>query len=97
MYHRSPLERPVIVMALDDMFMDSHYNICTVDNCLKIARMHEPQCYDMLRVCHCINYSKMQPELRDSILRLTADIFAPALLSHNGYRKDSVLARLIAK
>ena len=59
------LEKEVIKTALKKMFKESHFNICTIDKCLKISNtIPDKFVYNNMSALHCVNYSEMSEDLR---------------------------------
>lgn len=61
----------VIRTALAAMFDKGHFDICTIDACLKISGgIPNKKDYDLLRALHCIDYKRMSQSLRLELPRL---------------------------
>ena len=59
------LEKEVIKTALKKMFKENHFNICTIDKCLKISNtIPDKSVYNNMSALHCVNYSEMSNDLR---------------------------------
>ena len=59
------LEKEVIKTALKKMFKESHFNICTIDKCLKISNtIPDKSIYNNMSALHCVYYSEMSEDLR---------------------------------
>lgn len=75
----------VIATAMRKMFEQGWFNICTVDQCLKVAGIIPPKReYEMLRTLHCVHFGEMPRELVDGVQTLLAACF-------NGMRIDALV------
>jgi len=65
-----------IVTSLKHMFAERHYNICAVDNCLKILGIKPPETeYRPLNALHCVHWGEMEPEFKQEVLIRTLRLF----------------------
>lgn len=92
----SHLEAQVIGATLRNMFQNSSFSICAVDNCLKIAGITPtaPE-YKMLRALHCVPFADMPADLRDEVPTMVGACFigvdaeSSAAISAAMTRKDN--------
>lgn len=63
------LKQMAAMTALNHMMASSSFNICAVESVGRMLNGTSPagETYDLLRTLHCISWSKMPTELRDSI------------------------------
>lgn len=74
-------QKQSVVLALTEMFEGTHFNICTVDRCLTIAKSIPPaDDYNALRALHCVDWNKMPPDFRQQVFVKTLGLFA-----HTGF------------
>ncbi len=66
-----------IAEAMNGMFKESHFSICTVDSALKLACIpsQDSHAYNMLRIMHCKDWAQMSPEVKNSIPMLIDRVF----------------------
>ena len=51
--------------ALDKMFNQGYFSICTLDSILKMTgQVADKMCYDILHTIHCVHYNEMDETLR---------------------------------
>lgn len=61
----------VVKHAIQNLFEKNYFSICTLDNALAIVGARQGgEAYRMLHALHCMDYSKMNPELRARIPHL---------------------------
>lgn len=61
-------KRMVAVAALNKLFTSNHFSICTLDDVIDVVGARPAgESYKLLRALHCIDYAKMEPELRDRV------------------------------
>lgn len=71
------LTKMVIATAMRKMFEQRHFDICTVDQCLKVAGIIPPkQTYELLRTLHCVDYGAMPRELAEKIPSMLNECFS---------------------
>lgn len=113
MSQMTPFENEAIRIALLKMFRPGGWlDICTIDECLKLARCHAPErTYSALRAMHCVSWSAMTPEMRqmtaETILGLfespPLDLpqlgasFIPAVPEPPQIEKPNVFRRILGK
>lgn len=50
--------------ALDKMFNQGYFSICTLDGILKMTnQIPDKMCYDILHTIHCVHFNEMDPTL----------------------------------
>jgi hypothetical protein len=70
-------QKEVVLTAMRKMFQGLHFSICTVDNCLKITgAIPTKKDYDALSALHCVTWSEMSPQLRQTVLEKTVEILS---------------------
>lgn len=80
-------EKQAVVIALKKMFQGSHFDICTVDNCLKITGAIAPTAdYNALRALHCVHWSDMPDGFRAQVFVKTLELF-----THSGFPLDQIM------
>lgn len=79
-------EKQSIAIALKKMFQGTHFNICTVDNCLKIAGVIPlGKDYQVLAALHCIDWKDMPLDFRNQVFVNTLDLFR-----HAGFQLEQI-------
>lgn len=67
----SPLEQEAAKAALKKMFDGSYFDICTIDQILRMSGGIPPaKEYKILRTLHCVNWRDMSPALRIELPRV---------------------------
>lgn len=62
------IKKMVIATAMRKLFEGRYLDICTVDQCLKVAGVIAPrEPYELLRTLHCVNYDAMPRELLEKV------------------------------
>lgn len=82
----------VVTAALGKLFDESYFSICTLNNVMDVIGSRRcGEAYTLLHALHCVNYSKMDPELRDRIpmlvnecLRLKTNTAGAVEIATNG-------------
>lgn len=70
------IDRLVIATAMRTMFEKPYFDICTVDQCLKVAGVVAPRkTYERLRALHCISFAAMPRELLEAIPGMVRECF----------------------
>ena len=86
-------QKQAITIALREMFEGSHFSICAVDKCLKIAGVIPPAAdYDALSALHCVHWSKMPADFRDQVFVKTLELF-----THAGFPLERILEAAAGK
>lgn len=68
--------RLVIATAMRDMIAKGYVNICTVDECLKVAGViANAHAMKLLRPLHCVKFAEMPRELVEKIPTLLSQAF----------------------
>ncbi len=68
----------VVRQALDSLFTNDFFSICTVDKILVLVdRSRRTPAYELLSALHCVHYRDMNPELRDKIPHLVNEAMRP--------------------
>lgn len=58
----------VVKQAIQNLFEKNYFSICQLDNALNVIGARQGgDAYKMLHALHCVDYSKMSPELRERI------------------------------
>jgi hypothetical protein len=83
-------QKQTIVLAIHTMFAKkSHFDICTVDECLKVAGITPPsQEKSALRAMHCVSYSDMPPGYRAELITRTVRLFEGVFTEEDFSRKE---------
>lgn len=63
-----------VVDAINAMFRGHHFNICTVDSCMKITGAIRSNDYEALRLYHCVNFDKMDRKTKEHVFRTTIEL-----------------------
>lgn len=73
----SDFQKECVRLALVRMFKtDSYFNICAVDDCLKLTGAVPPRAeYDALRTLHCVHFREMTPAMRQMVAERTCALF----------------------
>lgn len=62
------IKRTVAVVALNDMMSKGHFNICAIDRIAEMLGVNpKGEAYRTLAPLHCVDFSKMPPELKQMI------------------------------
>lgn len=70
------LDIAIINLKLTTMLAGSHFSICAVDSCLKLAGVHpHGEAYKRLNVLHCINFSDMPESVFSQIPAMLGEVF----------------------
>ena len=85
-------KRLVVTTAVTALLEKSYFSICNLDNCIELVGARKGgDAYKLLRALHCVDYSKMAPDLRDSIpllinevLRNKENIIEATVVAMNG-------------
>ena len=86
-------QKQTITIALREMFEGSHFSICTVDQCLKIANVVPPaKEHDALAALHCVHWSKMPADFRQQVFIKTLELF-----THAGFPLEQIMEAAIGK
>lgn len=57
-----------VLTKLNKMMRDSHFDICTVDQAIKVlGSVPDGRAYNILRTLHCVHWSEMPVELREAV------------------------------
>jgi hypothetical protein len=74
----SPMEEAVVRTALTRMFRpDGYFDICTLDNLVKLARVMVPERTRLaLHALHCVHWRDMEPEVRQHVADTVLGLFA---------------------
>jgi len=58
------------------MWEDSHFDICTINKCLKIANLKPVgKLYNQLSALHCVDYSEMDTAMLKEIQDMVRELF----------------------
>ena len=64
----STLQDMVVMTALNKMFKQGHFSICTIDEVAKVLKVYPSgEEYSLLRVLHCVDYKDMPRELYNAL------------------------------
>jgi len=67
------LIRYVAKAALQKMYTQGHFSICTIDNLIKLTNsVPDPLSYQLLHALHCVDYKNMDKLVRDELPKLIA-------------------------
>lgn len=62
------IQEMAAMVALNNMFKQGHFSICTIDNVAKMLNVNpKGKVYDVLHTLHCIDFSVMPSELKDAV------------------------------
>lgn len=74
--------RLVVTTALNHLFNERHFSICTLDRVLDTMQgTQKSDAYKLLRTLHCVDYAAMPPELRNSIPTLVNEALRPPMVA----------------
>jgi hypothetical protein len=80
-------QKQAIAIALREMFEGNHFNICTVDKCLKISGVIPPTAdYEALSALHCVYWNKMPDNFRQQVFVKTLELF-----THTGFPLEQIM------
>lgn len=86
-------QKQAITIALREMFESSHFSICTVDKCLKIANVIPPATdYEALSALHCVDWKKMPADFRQQVFVKTLELF-----THSGFPLEQIMEAAAGK
>lgn len=85
-------KRLVVTTAISALLEKRHFSICQLDTCIELVGARKGgDAYKLLNALHCVDYSKMAPDLRDSIpllvnecLRNKENIIEATVVAMNG-------------
>ena len=86
------LKQMAAMAALNKMMKQGHFSICAIDSVGKVLGV-SVQCesYSILNALHCVDFSDMQPELRNAIPELINKCIGGGLI----YQFSSVQSKII--
>lgn len=65
----------VVKIALKKMFKDGHFDICTIDKCLRISGgIKNLETYNIMSALHCIDYGDMEEDMRQWLVAASIDM-----------------------
>lgn len=68
-------KRLVVTTAISALLENRYFSICQLDTCIELVGARKGcDAYKLLHALHCIDYSKMAPDLRDSIPLLINEV-----------------------
>lgn len=74
-------KKTALQLALKKMFTEPHFNICTIDSCLKLTgSIPSPEIYKIMRSVHCVNFMDMPEDFRQWVFENTI-----AMFQNNGF------------
>ena len=80
-------EKQACAIALKKMFQGRYFDICTVDNLLKITGAIPPKAdYNALHALHCVDWSDMPAGFREQVFVKTLELF-----THSGFPLESIM------
>jgi len=90
--HLPETQRLVAMAAMNRLFSERHFSICQLDALIKLTgAQRDSQAYNLLRPLHCIDWSDMDPALRDKVPLLVRE----ALLT-NQWARDAAATAMSA-
>lgn len=76
--------RLVVTTALDKLFTENYFSVCTLDTILQILNVPKnTDAYKLLRALHCVDYGAMPKELRDTLPDLVREAITPTYEAQN--------------
>ena len=86
-------QKQAITIALREMFEGSHFSICTVDQCIKVAGVIPPAAdYAALSALHCVHWNKMPADFRQQVFVKTLELF-----THAGFPLEQIMEATAGK
>ena len=72
-------ETAVLEQALNNLFTESSFSICTLRDIGKLVGVNPEQHpnYQLLRALHCVNYADMSPEILQELQQRVAECLRP--------------------
>lgn len=68
-------KRLVVTAAITTLLEKNYFSICELDKCIElVGARKDGDAYKLLRALHCVHYSKMGQELRDSVPLLINEV-----------------------
>lgn len=64
----------MVETAIKSLLTKKHFSICDLDTVMEITQSRQNEAYKMLHALHCIDYSKMEPQLRQQIPELINEV-----------------------
>lgn len=76
-------ETAVLEQALNKLFTEKHFSICTLDDIGKLIGVNPSQHphYKLLRALHCVAYANMSPEILQELQQRVAECLRPQFQS----------------
>lgn len=84
--------RLVLQAGLDELFGKSFFSICQLEALMEIVSAPRGEAHTLLRALHCVDYSKMRPEMRERIPALVAEALKGGSIARPA--TDAVMADL---
>lgn len=63
-----------VVDSINRMFRGHHFDICTVDSCMRITGAIRSNDYDALRLYHCVHFNTLDQKTKEHIFRSTIEM-----------------------
>lgn len=87
--HLSETKQLVAQQAISRLFTDSHFSVCKLDDVIKLTgAQRDSEAYRLLRALHCVNWSDMDPALRERVPLLVRE----ALLTNQWAQSATAVA-----
>jgi hypothetical protein len=70
------IQKEALVLALNKMFKGGHFDICTIDTCLKMTNsIADAETYRIMRTVHCVDFKDMSVDFRNWLFEACANMF----------------------
>lgn len=90
--HLPETKQLVAQQAISRLFTERHFSICALDEVIKLTgAQRDSEAYRLLHTLHCVNWSDMDPALRDRVPLLVRE----ALLT-NQWARDAAATAMSA-
>lgn len=87
--HLPETKQLVAQQAISRLFTDSHFSVCRLDEVIKLTgAQRDSEAYRLLRALHCVNWSDMEPALRERVPLLVRE----ALLTNQWAQSATAVA-----
>lgn len=69
----------MVKQAVQKLFEERHFSVCDLDKVIKLVGARQGgEAYKLLSALHCVDYAKMDPELRARIPKLVNECLLEA-------------------
>lgn len=69
----SEFEARAVVDSVNRMFKGTSFNICTVDECMKVTGATRTKDYKAMSLYHCVGFDQMSEDVKRFVFKATMD------------------------